>query len=781
MKIWHMTADAGRQPLRVAPGQEVKLVIGTSPVHLNQTVSVTFDVIHADGGVNRGMVNARWDYNQVDVSYWSAVFGPFARGDRVTYWIHGVQGEERSDLPPVHFTVGPRICLALLWHQHQPSYVDLSISPESGITQPWVRLHALQAYYSMPALGAQIPDLRVTFNLTPVLLWQIDRYVRYGATDPLLDLTRRPAKQLSLSQRDRLLEQFFDADWHNQIMPFPRYLELFERRRDQLPFSDQDIRDLQMWYNLAWFAPEFREGTVDLVTGQQASVQRFVDQESGFSDDDIEAMIAEQYKIMAAILPLHRQLQEQGLIEVSTTPFYHPVLPLLYDTDTAIIDRPGACLPPRFSHPEDAEAQVARAIDDYRERFGRPPQGMWPAEGAISPETVPIYIRHGIRWIASDQGVLEASGRWGYDVGNPDVLAQPYQLRSDHRGLSVYFRDTGLSNLISFHYHQPGLFADMDQAAKDFVGHVLRDVADRLPGQEDRVVSVVLDGENTYSAYGLRAPAFLSALYRRLTSTPDIQTVTFAEYLQGDTARQLPPHPGEQQQRVYELSTGSWIDEAGSEPGVDLGTWLGEPEENRAWKLLGDARQALTDAGATPETNALAFDSLYMAEGSDWYWWLGTDHPAPKDWDFEGLFRQHLSNAYRFAGLEPPPELGQSILPPMLVWTFTKPLEFIRAKERLSVRTNCSGIIHWRLSPSGEEGETPLQPVSGLAAAAHRFEAALGPFGPEVREVRLRFECREHLRELEGACARPLERSVRVEAPEEGEQIAEMAQQIGET
>lgn len=767
MKIWHMTADATRQPLRVAPGREVKLVIGTSPVQLAQSVTVNYDVIHAGGGVERGFLNARWDYNQVDVTYWVATFGPFQRGDRVTYWIHGAAGEERVDLPPVHFSVGPRVYLALLWHQHQPSYVDLSLPPESSVTQPWVRFHALQAYYSMPALGAEFPDLHVTYNLTPVLLWQIERYVQYGATDPLLDLTRTPVQRLAPGDREIMLSRFFDVDWHNQMLPFPRYRELFERRRERLPFSDQDVRDLRMWYNLVWFAPEFREGTVELVTGQRASVQRFVEQESGFSDDDLAAMVGEQYKIMAAILPLHRQLQDRGLIEVSTSPYYHPVLPLLYDTDTATIDRPGACLPPRFSHPEDAEAQVVRAIDYYRRQFGRPLRGMWPSEGAVSPETVPIYMSHGLEWLASDQGILEASGRYGYEAGKPDVLCRPYQLRSDERALSIFFRDTGLSNLISFQYHQPALYEDMEVAADDFVDHVVRDVADRLVGQEDRVASVILDGENTYGAYGPRAPAFLRALYRRLTESPDIQTVTFAEYLGGNPDRQVAAHLTQEQQRIYELYTGSWIDEAGSGPGVDLGTWVGEPDENEAWKLLGDARRALIEAGATPESNPQAFEALYMAQGSDWYWWLGTDHPTPKDWDFETLFRQHLSNAYRLAGMQPPAELTQPLVPWSLTWTFTKPVETIRPLEQMAVRTNCPGLVRWKLEPDGQEGEVVLQRVSGLAALTRRYEALLGPFGPEVREVRLRFQCREHLAEEGAVCVRPGLNVVRVLAPEE--------------
>ncbi|MDI7276458.1 MAG: glycoside hydrolase family 57 protein [Anaerolineae bacterium] len=765
MRIWHMTADAGREPLRVAPGQPVRLTIGTSPIGPGQSVTVTYDVVRPSGGVERGFLSVPWDHNSEDASYWRATFGPFRRGDRVTYWVHGAWGSERLDLPPAHFAVGPRIYVALLWHQHQPSYVDLSQPPKGSMVQPWVRLNALRAYYAMPALGQEVPGARVTFNLSPVLLWQLDRYVEQGATDRLLDLTLKPVRKLTPGERDAILDEFFDVDWHSQIFPFPRYLELFERRREQLPFSDQDIRDLKMWYNLAWFAPIFQRGTVDLVTGQQASVQRFVERQGGFSEGDIEEMVAEQGKIMAAVVPLYRQLQDQGLIEVSTSPYYHPILPLLYDTDTATIDRPGACLPPRFSHPEDVELQVTRAVDDYRRRFARRPRGMWPSEGAVSRQIIPIIARHGFLWTASDQGVLERSGRWGYQADDPEVLAQPYQVRSDRHALSIFFRDSSLSNLISFHYH--AAYQDMEAAAEDLVRRIARDVADRLRGAEDRILSIILDGENTWCAYGVKAPAFLRALYRRLSESPDVETVTFSEYLQGNPGRQVCAHPTIEQEPIYELYEGSWVDELGSEPGVDLGSWAGEPDENRAWGLLGDARDALHSAGATPETHPDAFEALYMAEGSDWFWWLGTDHPSPRDSEFESIFRLHLTNAYRLAGLEPPPELARPLVPWSLVWTLTQPGAHLAPYEKLTVRTNCPGTVTYRMLPRDELREEVLQAVGGPAGLARRYEATLGPFGPEVREVRVRFRCQEHLALQGAACVDSRERVLQVREQEE--------------
>jgi len=467
----------------------------------------------------------------------------------------------------------------LLWHQHQPVYKDTSHpSPKGSYLHPFVRLHALRDYFSMAALAAEHPGIHLTINLTASLLWQIEDYLEHGATDWQLELTLKPAESLSAEERQQLLGSFFAAHWHNQIYPHPRYKQLFEQRLERQPFSVQDLRDLQMWFNLAWFGKDFREGEVALPTGEIASVQGFIEKGRSFSLADVEAMVAEQYKIMRAIVPVHRQLQAQGQIEVTTTPFYHPILPLLVDTNQASIDRPGAVHPPRFSFPEDAETQVHEAIEYYQECFGRPPRGMWPAEGAVSQSVVPIFAQHGIQWIATDRGVLERSGRWGYNVNDPDVLCQPYRAEVGQHVVSVFFRDTQLSDAIGFQYQG---YTDYDQAAKDFVRQVKERFAWQVGGDDDRILTVALDGENAWGAYRDDGRPFLHALYTLLENDTELETITFSEYLEGSSGRGLAPHPIETQTRVYDLFTGSWIDEIGSAPGVDLGTWIGEEEENR--------------------------------------------------------------------------------------------------------------------------------------------------------------------------------------------------------
>jgi alpha-amylase/alpha-mannosidase (GH57 family) len=271
---------------------------------------------------------------------------------------------------------------------------------------------------------------------------------------------------LTKTEIEEVLSTFFEADWHHQIYIHPRYRELFEQRTAGARFSRQDIRDVQMWFNLAWFGHEFRTGDVRLITRDTVSVHRFVQQEREFSHDDVTEMIEEQYKILRAIVPIHRELQKAGRIEVSTTPAFHPILPLLIDTDHAYIDRPGTSLPTRYAYPDDASAQVALASRDYLTRFGRSPAGMWPAEGAVSTEAVEMIENHGIAWIASDAGVLARSGRWGYRASEPHVLCRPYRVSEDTPSLALFFRDTDLSDGIGFRYRQ---YTDAQAAVQDFV------------------------------------------------------------------------------------------------------------------------------------------------------------------------------------------------------------------------------------------------------------------------------------------------------------------------
>lgn len=648
------------------------------------------------------------------------------------------------------------INLALLWHHHQPFYKDPSWDGQPGsYLRPWVRLHAIRDYYSMAALLVPHPGIHLTINLTPSLLWQIDDYTERGATDRALELTRLPVEALTPDQREEILSTFFEADWHHQIFPHHRYRELFEQRSNGGSFSDQDIRDLQMWFNLAWFGREFHRREITLTTGDTVDIRPFVEEGSGFKRSDVLALIEEQYKIMEAVVPVHRRLQDRGQIEVSTTPFYHPILPLLVDTDAATIDRPDARYPSRFAHPEDGTAQVRRAAAFYRERFGLPPRGMWPAEGAVSESTIAPFARQGLSWIASDEGVLARSGRWGYEVDDPDVLCKPYRAEHGDAAVSIFFRDSYLSNAISFYYHG---YRDHEAAADEFMNDLKAHCA---PHASDHVHTVVLDGENAWGSYREDGRPFLHALYDRIERDSDVRTVTFEEYLRGDPDRGLAPHPTDRQDQVYELFTGSWVDEFNSAPGVDLGTWIGELEENRAWELLGEARSMLDEAGATPETHPEAFESLYRAEGSDWFWWFGDDQDSGEDETFDELFRMHVRDVYHNLGRPSPPSVDRPVVAHDVVWTFTNPVDQVKPENRLILETNCPGSVTW-WRDGGSPRTDDLSPVGGVMAGVSRYHRELSPSGTSPGHLHFRFRCTDPSCDGRGVCCRREERVVRI-------------------
>jgi len=737
MQVWHLEVDTPLRPARPSPGEPVVVSLGTWPVAPDQSVWVSFEVVSAIGHHRKATARGRWLRNEGENSYWEVDLGRFERGDRVAYHVvaEAADGEVVST-PEYRFKVGPRLHVALLFHQHQPVYRAFERqTPRGSYRQPWVRLHTLRDYAGLPLVLARHPDVRLTVNLSPALLWQLDDYCHSGATDRAFELSRKPAERLREEERAEICATFFDAHGHHQIYVHPRYRELFDARTEGRSLSLEELRDLQMWFNLAWFGVEAREGSVALPNGDSVSVRRFVAQGRGFSHHDIECVLAEQLKLLAALVPLHRALRDKGQVELSTSPFFHPVLPLLVDSDRATVDRPGASLPRRFSHPEDAVAQVRMAVVDYTRRFGEPPRGMFPPEAAVSQAVVPCFASQGIRWLVSDARVLERSGKFGYRIDDPNVTCRPYRAEEGSEALSIFFRDPALSDAIC-QGHDPG--GDSEGLANRIVQEI-KERFSRRSYETDPILTLAFDGGKPWGGYPRDGRPFLNALFSAIALDPELDTTTFSDYLDGSPARDVAPHPIGEQTKVHDLFAGSWSDEPGSNEGVDLGNWIGEDEENRAWELLGHARDALERAGQTAVTHPEAFHALYAAEGSDWFWWYGSDQDSGQDDEFDALFREHLRAAYRSAGLEPPRELYRAIVPGVVRWSFTSKVNHLDVGARLLVCTNCPGVIEWYV----DAGPTVSVPVStqGGPLAGVRFRATLGPFEEDTRRLVFRFRC----------------------------------------
>ena len=549
--------------------------------------------------------------------------------------------------------------VAFLWHMHQPYYVD---TLRGAALMPWVRLHATNGYLDMIWLADQYPGVRCTFNLTPVLLKQIELFANNDVTDVWHELATTPAEALTFSQKCGLLEHFFKASWDNMIKPYPRYWSLLQKRglnlarvsvdRIAANFSDKDYRDLQVWFNLTWFGYAGERLYPEIVELKRKG--------QDFTEADKRVLFEQQHDVLKNIVGFYKDVAARGQIEISTTPFYHTILPLVHNTDFARRCMPGARLPPTFSHPEDARAHLAMARDYHAQLFGAPPHGVWPSEGSVCPELVPILQELGFQWFATDEEVLWRSLATLHPGKIPDraQLFQGFRAQFGDAGVCLAFRERTLSDFIGFTAAR-----NEPQRAADFMVGQIEQAARSTHGA-DPLCAVILDGENAWEHFPDGGEQFLRELYQRLTTRGGIQMTTFHEYF---TAH--PPAA-----TINTLYTGSWIN-------ADFHIWIGHPEDNRAWELLGRARdllQAKADRREiTPEQYKKAMQEIYAAEGSDWFWWYGDDFVTDNDLIFDELFRTHLQNVYNICGVPVPDVLKTHICRSEVAHETHKPTDLI--------------------------------------------------------------------------------------------------------
>jgi alpha-amylase/alpha-mannosidase (GH57 family) len=624
--------------------------------------------------------------------------------------------------------------VALLWHFHQPPYAGPSGDGWERAL-PWVRLHAARDYYQMGYLAGSRDGLRATFNFTPVLLAQFDAYLEEGVRDRPMALSLRDPGRLGAGEAAELWGSCFDVDFRRAVKDHPRYFRLFRKYGRRESFSASELTDAAALFNLAWCGEIFRRGPLELEGGVTVDLAPLFEKGGGYTAADVEAIIGAQLDIMRAVVPLYRRLRDEGRVELSTTPFYHPILPLVHDSDTATLDRPGAALPRRFSWPADAREHVRRAAAFFEGKFGSPPAGMWPAEGAVSEEVLRHFEEAGLRWIASDEGVLALSGKREYDPGRPELLLQPY--RVGERDLAIFFRHHALSDAVGFEYQRRD---DSAAAAADFCGRLSALLAAaRSRSLHDALATIILDGENAWSGYERQGVPFLEELYRRLAKGDVAKAVTFGEYLTGAGGRGVAPHPPESLDALRPLACASWIDEAGSYPGNDLGTWVGGAEENRAWELLGAARETFERSKGPAEARAGAREFLLAAEASDWFWWYGDVQGGGADEEFDRLFRAYVRAAYRALGEEIPAAVDERIAPRRVVWRVDRPAS-LETGDLLVVEWPRPGEVRFGVNGWHDPRQVHLAPAYGAMAgpgAIYRAQLLIIPEG--VRRVEFTF------------------------------------------
>ena len=544
-----------------------------------------------------------------------------------------------------------RIHLAVLWHMHQPQYRD----PETGAyVLPWTRLHATKDYWGMVKLFEEFPKFHATFNMVPSLCMQLEEYASGKFNEPWFQVAFKVTEALTKEDKREILDRAFQVNHERLMSRWPRFMELYEWSRAAggaqalVTFTPRDWRDLQVLSQLAWMDEEW--------FAKDAVVSRLANRGRDFTEKDKVELKGKQLELIGMVLPECREAAKRGQIEISTTPIYHPILPLLCDSDIARVANPGTPLPRRaYRRPEDAREQLRRAKEYHEQAFGVRPVGLWPSEGSVSDQSMTIAAEEGFQWFGTDEGVLGRTLNVGFfrDASgvpaNADRLYQPWRLQLANTGITGLFRDHHLSDLVGFVYSR----MDSVAAAADLHGR-LRQLGESVRTNKALTVCLFLDGENAWEYYPGNGRRFLREFYRRVSEDGDFRALTVSETIAA--AGDLPTTPG--------IFPASWIN-------ANFDVWIGHAEDVMAWDLLWDAREAYARAAEamvkgrsdapTQEGLKQARESLLAAEGSDWCWWFGPEHSTANDAEFDALYRKHLTGVYLALGQVAPEELAKPI------------------------------------------------------------------------------------------------------------------------
>lgn len=534
--------------------------------------------------------------------------------------------------------------IAFMWHLHQPYFKG----EDGQYHLPWVRFHGTRDYLDMLLILQDFPGIKQNINLVPSLIKQLDDYTEHGARDQDWLLTEIEPQNLSIPQKQAILKNFFAANTRRMIRPFPRYYELYLQykydaryihAKDRVAnFSDQDFRDLQVWYNLTW---------IGQVSRQRPKIKKLFEKGRDFTEKEKSALLAESAAILKEIIPTQKKMWDAGQIELSCSPMYHPILPLLIDNNIARKSNPDIMLPsPLFSHPEDARQQMLEGIEYFEKTYGRRPKGIWPPEGGVSTDTLNLIAQNRAQWIATDEAILKNSLR---DNISKNRIYQPHLFRGAAQPLTVFFRDHYLSDTIGFVYGN----WDSDRAAADFIDR-LKSIRQRIvdasgeASLRDHIVPIIIDGRTCWEAYPDDGKTFLRKLYQRLSEEDAVKTCTFSDFLERKPKTA----------NLSEVFPGSWVNH-------NFNIWIGAEEDNRAWQLLKQARDFLVEREKkgylSQELSRAAWEHIYIAEASDWCWWFGDNAATMHEPEFDKFYREHLMRVYEISGGEIPSALFQAI------------------------------------------------------------------------------------------------------------------------
>ena len=540
-----------------------------------------------------------------------------------------------------------RLNVVIFWHMHQPEYRDLR---NGEYHLPWTYLHTIKDYVEMVAHLENNTAARAVVNFAPVLLEQIDDYARQledylhhgkALRDPLLSALAEPVLSLDHEKRIHIIKCCLRANKHRMIERFEVFKTLAEVAEGALKspemisyYSEQYFADLLVWYHLAW--------TAEIVRNTDARIRTLMEKARNFSVHDRHQLIEVYSELIGGVIDRYRKLADEGRIELSMTPYAHPIVPLLIDIKSADQAMPGAEMPAASEYPDGLERSrwhMQKGMETFKKYFKSEPLGCWPSEGSISAETIELISGMGIKWLASGGTVLRNSLQKSA-ARQDDCIHTAYQYRDTPT--ACFFRDDDLSDLIGFKYSS----WHADDAVANLLGH-LETIASSCTDSPDAIVSIILDGENAWEYYPENGYYFLNALYEKLGHHENLKLTTYREHLASHDKRK----------KLTGIVAGSWVYGTFS-------TWIGSKDKNRAWDMLVEAKntydRVLGDGGLSDEDLNNARMQLATCESSDWFWWFGEYNSAESVAAFDEQYRLHLSNLYQILNMEPPEYLARA-------------------------------------------------------------------------------------------------------------------------
>lgn len=526
-----------------------------------------------------------------------------------------------------------KLSIVFYWHMHQPVY---QLSPDGDYLMPWVRLHAVKDYLDMVTILEEFKNIKLNFNLVPVLLDSLIDYGENGFHDIHSRLTVADVKDLSSDDKEFILNNFFDANYQTMIFPVEEYNRLYQKRISAPDcevdfFSENEYSDLMALFNLVWFDPIYRN--------ENPVLKKLLKKGKGYTLQDRQTIIELQREIIRKVIPAYKKYLDKGKIEITTSPYYHPILPILLDLK-GIKKSVNDDLPLDLNMTLDAKMQTTMAIDRIEELFGKRPRGIWPSEHCISHKELEMFKELGVDWTISDEGILASSINFEFIRDFKGYLEDPYHLLKSYEyknGVKMIFRTSIVPNLISFEYPNH----NSELAANDLYDRIKVAQSKLLSSPDDEhIVTIAMDGENCWENYPEDGITFLKTIYKLIEDDKSLETVLISEYLD----RQKNHKP------LNKIYSGSWINR-------DFKLWIDEPLKNLAWNYIkrvrDDFSKLVMENPTNPNINR-AMKELFICEGSDWFWWYGEPNDSGRDNIFDYLFREHLKNIYIFMGAEPP-------------------------------------------------------------------------------------------------------------------------------